>query len=99
MVILIDEYMIGSGNKQIIAPGSQTCHIDDVIRCPVIFKALAGGGPDMQKNGRSYPTVIEGTISDNQLKITVHNIRDEKIQEVLTFAPRKVKKNKKKSKK
>ena len=60
---------------------------------------IVGGGPDMQKNGRSYPTVIEGTISDNQLKITVHNIRDEKIQEVLTFAPRKVKKNKKKSKK
>ena len=51
---------------------------------------IVGGGPNMDKGTKSYPTVIEGEVSDNKLKITVHNILDNKVQDVFTFNPRKV---------
>lgn len=60
---------------------------------------LVGGGHNMNpQNAASFPTVIEGTTENNELKITVHNIRDKKVEKVLTFKPRKGKKAKKRKK-
>lgn len=58
---------------------------------------IVGGGPNMDpKSETSFPTVIEGAIENKQLKITIHNVRDHKVQAEHTFAPRKVKKQKSK---
>ena len=51
---------------------------------------IVGGGPKMDKGTKNYPTVVEGQVFDNKLKITVHNILDNKVQDIFTFDPRKV---------
>ena len=48
---------------------------------------LVGGGADMKEKG--YPTVMEGSVRDGRLRITVHNIFSGQVQESLEFERRK----------
>ena len=40
---------------------------------------IVGGGPELNRPGR-FPTVLEGTVEDGQLKIVVHNVKDGTVQ-------------------
>ena len=51
---------------------------------------IVGGGHSMTGTGKSYPTVIDGTIQDGQLTVRVYNVRDNQLVDTHTFAPRKV---------
>ena len=48
---------------------------------------LVGGGPDM-KEGDRFPTVIEGKVLGDRLRLTVHNIFSGTVQDVFEFTPR-----------
>lgn len=48
---------------------------------------IVGGGPDL-KSDTSYPTVIEGKVTDGKLKIYVHNAASGKVVGEHTFEPR-----------
>ena len=48
---------------------------------------LMGGGPNMKEKG--FPTVMEGSVRDGQLRITVHNIFTGQVQDSFTFDRRK----------
>ena len=58
------------------APGADRC-----------WAQLVGGGRDM-KEGPGFPTVIEGKVLGDRLRLTVHNIFAGKVQDVFEFMPR-----------
>ena len=58
------------------APGADRC-----------WAQLVGGGRDM-KEGPGFPTVIEGKVMGDRLRLTVHNIFAGKVQDVFEFMPR-----------
>ena len=58
------------------APGADRC-----------WAQLVGGGRDM-KEGPGFPTVIEGKVMGDRLRLTVHNIFAGTVQDVFEFMPR-----------
>ena len=58
------------------APGADRC-----------WAQLVGGGRDM-KEGPGFPTVIEGKVMGDRLRLTVHNIFAGTVQDVFEFLPR-----------
>ena len=58
------------------APGADRC-----------WAQLVGGGRDM-KEGPGFPTVIEGKVLGDRLRLTVHNIFAGTVQDVFEFLPR-----------
>lgn len=49
---------------------------------------IVGGGPEMNLQTGHYPTVIEGRVHQSLLRIRVHNLLSDTVQEQFTFAPR-----------
>ncbi|MBO7466266.1 MAG: metallophosphoesterase [Bacteroidaceae bacterium] len=49
---------------------------------------IVGGGPEMNLEAGLYPTVIEGSVNQSLLRIRVHNLLTDTVQEQFTFAPR-----------
>ena len=58
---------------------------------------LVGGGPERaadqsDKRPDEFPTVIEGEVVGRQLRMTIHNLRTQRVQDTFTFDPRKKRK-------
>ena len=54
---------------------------------------IVGGGPEMgeeggHKNKALFPTVIEGEVRDNRLRITIHNLLTGEVQDTFDFTKR-----------
>ena len=58
------------------APGADRC-----------WAQIVGGGRDM-KEGPGFPTVIEGKVLGDRLRLVVHNVFSGRVQDVFEFGPR-----------
>ncbi|MGN0202437.1 MAG: metallophosphoesterase [Candidatus Cryptobacteroides sp.] len=76
-----------AGCNLVIAGHSHVYRYDapDRERC---WTQIVGGGPVLQSEGASFPTVIEGMVEDRKLVVTVHNIAKDTVQERFVFNPR-----------